>query len=569
MRNDMTLLPTRVLDVGESSQHSSIIKLVESGDFQVERYIALSHCWGKSHRIRTTKATLEEHKRGILLDRLPTTFQDAIECTRRFDVRWLWIDTLCIIQDDETDWVREAAQMGAVYTNAYLTLSAAASTDDSSGMFPDMDERMDDVSPTPFLASDTHSHGRPGIWNVVPDANWLESKQSVAYALSSQCVFIPNKEKGLNPPVFLSPEWMPSSTRSRMLTYRIGEFGRKYDPLEGEPLSTRGWTLQERLLAPRVLHYASDQMYWECREGIIAEDGATFPPGARRMPPLTEFPLSEEAANAISQSTAPKLGQIKLFSPEPANKPLHATNLVEHGLRGRPMDRLSSSLMALDISSASFKNATEHRCKNKDANPADKTRGVWTQAWKSLVREYSTRSLTRDEDKLPALSGIAYAVAKISGDKYIAGHWQSMLLDTLAWRPHAIVQKPTSRDSPNVGVTPANLGHWSQQVMLVNVTLQPDGNGGWQAVWGGDGPPKEAPRATRSPVRFPEKYRAPSWSWASVDTKVEFTFSLFSKVVAELIEWEVEAATEDPFGRIKSGWIKVRVSCSCCSLWIM
>jgi hypothetical protein len=566
---DTTLLPTRVLDVGEPFQHSGVIKLVESGGFQVDRYIALSHCWGKSHRIKTTKTTLEEHKRGIPLCRLPATFQDAIECARRFGVRWLWIDTLCIIQDDETDWVREAAQMGAIYTNAYLTLSAAASTDDSSGMFPDMDERIgfdDDVDPTPFLASDIHSHGRPGLWNVVPDANWLESSHSVAYALSSRSVLIPNKDKGSENPVFLSPEWMPSSTRSRMLTYRIGEFGRTYDPLEGEPLSSRAWTLQERLLAPRVLHYASDQMYWECREGIIAEDGATFPPGARRMPPLTDLPLSDEAAKTLSLSTDPNLGKIEPPGPELATQLLRTTDWAKHGLRGRPMDRLSGSLMSLNVSSASYKNATEHRCKNEGANPTDKIRGVWTQAWKSLVREYSTRALTREEDKLPALSGIAYAVAKISGDKYIAGHWQSMLLDTLAWRPHAITQKPMTRDSPSVGVTPANLTHWSQQVMVVNVTLQPDGNGGWQAVWGGDAPPKEAPRARRSAVLFPGKYRAPSWSWAAVDTEVEFTYSLFSKLVARLVRWEVEAATEDPFGRVKSGWIKVRVSCWCCPL---
>lgn len=91
---DLALLPTKVLDKGAPFQNSDVIKLVESGPFQADRYIALSYSWGKSHRIKTTKQTLEAHKRGIPLSHIPRTFQDAVKFPREFGVRWLWIDTL-------------------------------------------------------------------------------------------------------------------------------------------------------------------------------------------------------------------------------------------------------------------------------------------------------------------------------------------------------------------------------------------------------------------------------------------------------------------------------------------
>jgi hypothetical protein len=261
MKMDLRLLPTRVLDLGEPGYHSEVIRLVESDGFQIDCYIALSHCWGTSHWIKTTKVTLKSHKRGIPLFSLPQTFQDAVYLARRFATRWLWIDTLCILQDDKVDWLRKSAQIGAVYANVYLTLSAATSTDDSSGIFPDIDKRLDKDNPTPFLVSDTRCHGCPGPSNVVPDINYLESKQTEAYCLAEKTVGFDYKTPDGTAVVFLSLKWMPSSTKSFMLTYRIDKFRRTYDLLDGQLLSQRAWTLQERLLVPRTLHYTSDQMF--------------------------------------------------------------------------------------------------------------------------------------------------------------------------------------------------------------------------------------------------------------------------------------------------------------------
>ena len=68
---------------------------------------------------------------------------------------------------------------------------------------------------------------------------------------------------------YLTNEWMMSSTESSPQTYGIWNFGAKYDPLAREPLSRRGWVLQERLLSPRTLHYSEGQMYWECQNCVL------------------------------------------------------------------------------------------------------------------------------------------------------------------------------------------------------------------------------------------------------------------------------------------------------------
>ena len=86
-------------------------------------YIALSHCWGDVSAIfTTTKATFEDRLLEIPWSKLPKSFQDAISITRAIHVEYLWIDSLCIIQDDSEDWKAESVKMAEVYSGAYLTI---------------------------------------------------------------------------------------------------------------------------------------------------------------------------------------------------------------------------------------------------------------------------------------------------------------------------------------------------------------------------------------------------------------------------------------------------------------
>lgn len=106
------LLPTRVIDVGSALVEP---RLHISGETERASYFALSHCWGPSDpkipRLVTTRANFKHHCVKLPISSLPKTFRDAVEVTRNLGIRFLWIDSLCVIQGDTADWVHEASKM--------------------------------------------------------------------------------------------------------------------------------------------------------------------------------------------------------------------------------------------------------------------------------------------------------------------------------------------------------------------------------------------------------------------------------------------------------------------------
>ncbi|KAH9203276.1 heterokaryon incompatibility protein-domain-containing protein [Leptodontidium sp. 2 PMI_412] len=87
------------------------------------------HCWGPPELIfKTTVQAFGNNKTELPWGKLSRTLREAIEVTRRLGIRYIWIDSLCVLQVDEDDWNREAANMGNIYKNAYLTLAATASS---------------------------------------------------------------------------------------------------------------------------------------------------------------------------------------------------------------------------------------------------------------------------------------------------------------------------------------------------------------------------------------------------------------------------------------------------------
>ncbi|KAL1615833.1 hypothetical protein SLS56_011675 [Neofusicoccum ribis] len=215
-RNDLkdhaVRLPTRVVDVGPSGS-SDIPKLVETKEAS-GAYVALSHCWGKKQIITTTKETLKDRKVGIQWSDLSKTFQDAISLTRNLGIRYVWIDSLCIIQDDSKDWEIESANMGNIYESAYVTLAATAAPDGSSGF---------------------HAPRQP------PQSLNLRGTRHQIFA-------------ALQPP-------HDSFTRRRHA-----------DPRK-MPLLSRAWVYQERILSKRVVHFGFHELVFECKNGYICECG--------------------------------------------------------------------------------------------------------------------------------------------------------------------------------------------------------------------------------------------------------------------------------------------------------
>ena len=122
----------RFLDLENHLQDSSI-RLIEPTENLAAPYMTLSYCWGHQIPITTTKANIGQRKQEIKWRDLPKTFKDAVKITRALEVRYLWIDSLCIIQDNNGDWETESSKMAAIYSGSYLTISAVSSRDSNGG----------------------------------------------------------------------------------------------------------------------------------------------------------------------------------------------------------------------------------------------------------------------------------------------------------------------------------------------------------------------------------------------------------------------------------------------------
>lgn len=221
---DRSALPLRVLDVG--SVDSPLVKLIVTAPTTpAAPYVALSHCWGPPDKqpLRTTWDTFMEHTRsGIPMVRLPRTFVDAVCITRGLGIRYLWIDSLCIVQDSRSDWEAESQKMGSIYEGATLTLGAAHALDSSEGLFKGL-RRLD---PNTVVKVYTPM---PGSSTMAPFATYF--------------IFDPAQ---------LIPEGLPEALK----------IGAWYD----SPLAKRAWVMQEWMLSRRFVWAESISLYWKCRE---------------------------------------------------------------------------------------------------------------------------------------------------------------------------------------------------------------------------------------------------------------------------------------------------------------
>ena len=232
-------LPRRVLDLNAGSLGRDI-KLVETqGEFAA--YVCLSYCWGGINSITTTKSTLPLRSAGISMDSLPQTFKDAIDVTRRLKVRYLWIDALCIIQDDKQDWEIESGHMASIYANSYLTVAATQSANCTEGLY---------------------SKAAPGYG----------STRQLVHTDTNESTTIHIREKLDHRQLFYS------SGLSVDATY---------------PLIRRSWCFQERLLAPRTLHFMSGEVAWECNTTMHCECSGLDCHGDSFNNPKVTFQLGE------------------------------------------------------------------------------------------------------------------------------------------------------------------------------------------------------------------------------------------------------------------------------------
>ncbi|KAF2670799.1 HET-domain-containing protein [Microthyrium microscopicum] len=127
------LLPKRVIQLLENGK----LRLNETAPNERDVYACLSHCWGGKQALTTTLATLPEHLKNVDVDSLPRTFKDAITFLRYLNIKYIWIDSLCIVQDSREDWFQESGNMAGIYANSFLTLAATRASNGEVGLFSD------------------------------------------------------------------------------------------------------------------------------------------------------------------------------------------------------------------------------------------------------------------------------------------------------------------------------------------------------------------------------------------------------------------------------------------------
>ena len=378
--------PTRLIDVRANSSDGEL-RLYSTSDGAIKKpYMTLSHCWGTSQFLHLTTSTLNRLQKGFNLAELPPTFQDAVMVTRALGINFLWIDALCIIQDSNVDWQHEASLMSQVYLNSICNISALDAHDSTGGLF------------------------------------FNRHTSNIPYCTLKIC---------------------RKFRRERLYDFAYTDFWS--DSVQHAPLTRRAWVLQERLLAPRVLHFGKRQLLWECNESRACE---VYPRGMRIPNPRPSF-----------RSTSDKFLKESF------------TTILQGGLE----NALTSSQMH--------------------------------GAWNDLVQYYTRCNLTMSKDKLVAISGIVKRLQPLFKTDYLAGLWKDNLLQQLLW--HVDFYNEVRRDLAG----------------------------------------EERP-----------EYRAPSWSWASIDAPIRTGWHLHREQdhMATIIEARVTPVTDDITGQIAKGYIRLR-----------
>lgn len=208
--------PERLLDVREDPP-----KLISSSGLlsqpwqQTPRYTALSYCWGTSeeatHQLTTTHESMPERQRGIQYDEMPPVLRDAINVTKSLDIPFLWIDALCIIQGDTSDWEKQCPQMDKIYGHAEVTLVAASSNSCR-------DSFLHPEAPRTLLPFSSKRRERLGGLLQVRFSGCTEASSSRQY----------------------------------------------FSDLNDSRLATRGWAVQERILSTRMITFGKTNVQFVC-----------------------------------------------------------------------------------------------------------------------------------------------------------------------------------------------------------------------------------------------------------------------------------------------------------------
>ncbi|KAF5966124.1 hypothetical protein FBULB1_11826 [Fusarium bulbicola] len=346
-------MPTRLLDLGTSD--STTWRVIET---QQERfpYVALSHRWTEN-----TPTLLQKNYDAYCDSRpdsiLPQNYRDMLDICRAIPIRYIWIDSLCIIQDDNgADFRHEAPIMLDVYRYAFLTLMILWEFSDSTVFRHCRPSTIARPRPQSYKRSALTETGQDSLFTYLKNLVYPEAPVTSQDSVSNA---------------------------QKYAFVRIENTGSYNLDVNNAPINKRAWVLQERCLSRRILCLGNEELYWEC-EGD------------------SSGPL---IANETSPSGVPHISR-------------------REGL---------GSLTCSDNS----------------------------ECWNLLVEKYTACHLTFEEDRLVAFSGIARAVAKSTGDTYLAGIWLETWMQDLLWVPDRVREQPARVKPTTMGTQSMRLPSWS------------------------------------------------------------------------------------------------------------
>ena len=318
-------MPTRLIEITKVEDDIKL-KVKATKGSPTEPYCALSYCWGGEQSVKSTNELLPKWEDSIPWADIPQTLRDAVRVCCKLNIKYLWVDALCIVQDNPDEKAVEISQMQNVYCNSTLTIAASRAAKVSEGFLADR-------SGTPFPDE---------VFNFPYKAKRLANLGSVTLIRTQ-----------INP----------------------------------EPVDTRGWCLQERLLSPRTLEFGSRQLRFICQHN---------PRG------ITDGWRLKPEANDQRQDTLENI----------------ATLQADYGAQSSNAQRTN------------YSNAIE--------------------TWYRLVGVYTNRHLTDPKDRILAISGIAERYGAILNDRYLAGLWRSSLSRALYWTTSDIkAARPTQWQGPS------------------------------------------------------------------------------------------------------------------------
>jgi hypothetical protein len=215
------MLPNRILKLDQTT--AKVVRLVETQGVTKGSYIALSYCWGRESDgmpFRTTSKNLQQMLSGISINKLP----DAVRVTLDLGITFLWINSLCIVQDSLEDWEIESSNMATVYEQAFLVLGAASAKSAHDG----------------FLRQRRH---------VMKKRHLLGGSMPLITARS-------RPRSGLH-----------TTAGVKIVLGHV--HNESLAPID--PLTYRGWTFQEQILATRLAFFSKDELQWSCNTELACE----------------------------------------------------------------------------------------------------------------------------------------------------------------------------------------------------------------------------------------------------------------------------------------------------------